>query len=57
MIEKNEISFDEGRFIEGVLNNNYILVVGSGVTLDRELYPDSNGDILRHIINIINLST
>lgn len=54
MIEKNEISFDEGRFIEGVLNNNYILVVGSGVTLDRELYPDSNGDILHHIINIIN---
>lgn len=54
MIEKNEISFDEGRFIEGVLNNNYILVVGSGVTLDRDKYTDSKGDILCHVVNEIN---
>lgn len=47
-------SFDEQAFVDGVFNNEYILVVGSGVVLNRNKFPATNGDINRYIINEIN---
>jgi len=46
--------FDESAFIEGVYNNDYILVIGSGVILDREQCPDANGDINSFIVGVVN---
>ena len=46
--------FDEQAFVDGVFNDDYILVVGSGVILDREQFPDSKGDINQYIIDEIN---
>ncbi len=46
--------FNEQVFIDGVYNNEYILVVGSGVILDRKQFPDSEGDINQFIIDEIN---
>ncbi len=49
-----ERTFDEHAFIDGVFNNDYILVVGNEIILDREKFPDCNGDINQYIINEIN---
>ena len=46
--------FNEQAFVDGVFNNEYILVVGSGVVLNRNRFPATNGDINRYIINEIN---
>ena len=46
--------FDDQAFVDGVFNNEYILVVGNGVILDRMKFPEANGDINRYIINEIN---
>lgn len=46
--------FDEQSFIDGVFNNEYILVVGSSVILDRAKFPQTDGDINRYILNEIN---
>ena len=46
--------FDEQAFVDGVFNDDYILVVGSGVILDRKQFPDSKGDINQYIIDEIN---
>ena len=46
--------FDEQAFVDGVFNDDYILVVGSGVILDRIQFPDSKGDINQYIIDEIN---
>ena len=37
--------FDEQTFVDGVFNDDYILVVGSGVILDRKQFPNSKGII------------
>lgn len=47
-------SFDERSFVDGVFNDEYILVVGSGVILDRAKFPQTSGDINRYILNEIN---
>lgn len=49
-----ERTFDERAFVDGVFNGEYILVVGSGVILDRSQFPESRGDINQYIINEIN---
>ena len=49
-----ERTFDERAFVDGVFNDEYILVVGSGVVLDRLKFPNTNGDINQYIINEIN---
>lgn len=49
-----ERSFDERAFVDGVFNDEYILVVGSGVVLDRQQFPHSGGDINQYIIDEIN---
>ena len=48
--------FDAQSFIDGVFNDEYILVVGSSVILNRfkEEFIESKGDINQHIINEIN---
>lgn len=52
----NEIQFDDRSFIDGVFNNEYMLVIGSAVILNRnkEEFADSKGDINQYIINEIN---
>lgn len=47
-------TFDERSFVDGVFNNEYILVVGNGVILDRAKFPQTDGDINRYILNEIN---
>ena len=49
-----ERMFDEQSFVDGVFNDEYILVVGSGVVLDRKQFPHSGGDINQYIIDEIN---
>ena len=46
--------FDEQAFVDGVFNDDYILVVGSGVILDRKQFPNSKGDTNHFIIDEIN---
>lgn len=51
--ESND-TFNEQSFVDGVFNNEYILVVGNGVILDRAKFPQTDGDINRYILNEIN---
>ena len=53
-IKNAERVFNERSFVDGVFNDEYILVVGSGVVLDRQQFPYTNGDINQYIINEIN---
>ena len=53
-IRTAERMFDERAFVDGVFNDEYILVVGSGVVLDRQQFPHSSGDINQYIIDEIN---
>ncbi len=50
----SERIFDEKTFVDGVFNDEYILVVGSGVILDRNKFPQSGGDINKYILDEIN---
>lgn len=47
-------SFDEQSFVDGVFNGEYILVVGNGVILNKNNYPETEGDINQYILNEIN---
>lgn len=53
-IKTGERMFDERAFVDGVFNDEYLLVVGSGVVLDRQQFPHANGDINQYIIDEIN---
>jgi hypothetical protein len=53
-LQNRQVDFNLDAFIQGVLNNDYILVVGSGVMMNREKYPDTNGDINTFLLNAIN---
>ena len=44
-IRHTALVFDEQAFVYGVFNDEYPLVVGSGVKLDRKQFPDSGGDV------------
>lgn len=52
--EESSGTFDEQSFVDGVFNNEYILVVGSGVILDRAKFPQTDGDINKYILYEIN---
>lgn len=52
--EKRRVTFEDTPFFEGILNDEYILVVGSGVILDKKKYPETNGDINTFLLNAIN---
>lgn len=47
-----EVGFDEQQFIETIFQDEYILVIGSEVILNKEV--DSSGDISQYILNVIN---
>ena len=51
---ESTVAFDECPFIEGVYHNDYALVVGPGVILDRSQFPESDGDINAYLLRIIN---
>lgn len=53
-IKRTARVFNEQAFVEGVFNDDYILVVGSGVILDRKKFPHSGGDVNQYIIDEIN---
>ena len=52
--EKRKVTFEEDSFFKGIINDEYILVVGSGIILNREKYPGTNGDINIMMLNAIN---
>lgn len=52
--KNHEAGFDITNFVRGVFNDDYILVIGSGVILNRDLFPDSDGDINKYIVKLIN---
>ncbi len=45
VVRPRERTFNERAFVDGVFNDEYILVVGNGVILDRAKFPGSGGDI------------
>ncbi len=52
--EKRKVTFEDISFFNGILNDEYILVVGSGIILNRNKYPETNGDINVFLLNAIN---
>lgn len=50
----SSVAFDECPFIEGVYHNDYALVVGPGVILDRSQFPECGGDINAYLLQVIN---
>lgn len=54
VVRPRERTFNERAFVDGVFNDEYILVVGNGVILDRAKFPGSGGDINKYIIDEIN---
>jgi hypothetical protein len=54
ILQNKQVVFDLDEFIQGVLNNDYILVVGSGVMMDRNKYPATGGDINILLLQAIN---
>ncbi len=48
-------TFDEAALIDGVYNNDYILVAGSGVMLDRDKFPEADGDINTLLLQTISV--
>lgn len=52
--EKRKVTFEDVSFFKGILNDEYILVVGSGIILDRNKYPETNGDLNSFLLNAIN---
>lgn len=53
-LEKRKVTFEDTSFFSGIINDEYILVLGSGVILNREVYPETNGDINVFLLNKIN---
>lgn len=47
-----EPKFDEGQFVEDVFSENYVLIVGSEVIMDKSI--DRTGDINHYILETIN---
>ena len=49
-------AFDEQGFVDGVFSDDYILVVGSGVILDRKQFPNSGSKDNQYIL-VYNMTT
>lgn len=47
-------TYNEASLVEGIYTDQYILVVGSSIVLDREQFPDSKGDLNAFVLNTIN---
>lgn len=52
--EKRKVTFEDTSFFNGIINDKYILVLGSGVILNKDKYPETNGDINVFLLNTIN---
>lgn len=52
--ERRKVTFQDTLFFNGIINNEYILVVGSGVILNKNKYPKTNGDLNVLLLNAIN---
>lgn len=52
--EKKKVTFDDTSFFNGIINDEYILVIGSGIILNRDKYPETNGDVNTFLLNAIN---
>ena len=52
--KKLQRTFDERAFVDGVYNDEFFLVVGSGVVLNPLKFPSSEGDINKYIIEEVN---
>lgn len=52
--EKRKVTFEDTSFFDGIINDEYILVVGSGIILNKEKYPETNGDLNTFLLNAIN---
>ena len=52
--ERSELEFNEQQFVEDIFNDDYVLVIGSEVILNKSIEP--TGDISQYIINTINAS-
>ena len=47
-----DVSFNREQFIEEVLDNEYILVIGGEVILDKRVEP--TGDVNQYLLNTVN---
>jgi hypothetical protein len=47
-----EVGFDEQQFVEAIFQDEYLLVIGSEVILNKEIEP--TGDISNYILKVIN---
>jgi len=52
--EKRKVTFEDTSFFRGIINDEYILVVGSSIILNRDKYPETAGDINKFLLNAIN---
>lgn len=52
--EKRKVTFEDTSFFDGIINDEYILVVGSGIILNKEKYPETKGDLNTFLLNAIN---
>lgn len=54
IMQQQEVIFSQEQFVEDVFNDDYILVVGSEVIMNREEEP--SGDVNQYILNALNSS-
>lgn len=52
--ERKKVQFVDTSFFKGIFNDEYILVLGSGIILDKEKFPETKGDINQYWLNAIN---
>lgn len=52
--EKRKVTFKDISFFNGIIQEEYILVVGSGIILNRDKYPETDGDLNVFLLNAIN---
>lgn len=53
--ELQEVNFDKDQFVEDIFSNDYLLVVGSEVIMNKDIEP--TGDVAQYILKSINLSS
>ena len=54
VLKPGQNPFEIGQFINNVCNDKYVLVLGSEVILDKEKYPEENGNIQSYLLNFLN---
>lgn len=54
IMQQQEVVFSQEQFVEDVFNDDYVLVVGSEVIMDRQEEP--SGDVNQYILRALNSS-